>query len=108
MNLNDLKISWKLQALTAVALICLIVIATLSAVGLRDRMMVDRQNKVQHIVEAVTGVVAFFEQQAKSGSMTQDQAQTLAKATLRTLRYGDGNNEYFWIQDMGPVMLMHP
>ena len=108
MSLNDLKISWKLQALTAVALICLVVITTVAALGLRDRMMLDRQNKVQHIVEAVTGVVAFFEQQEKSGAMTRDQAQNLAKATLKTLRYGDGNAEYFWIQDMVPVMIMHP
>jgi len=107
-SLNDLKISWKLQALTAVALICLVVITTVAALGLRDRMMLDRQNKVQHIVEAVTGVVAFFEQQEKSGAMTRDQAQNLAKATLKTLRYGDGNAEYFWIQDMVPVMIMHP
>jgi methyl-accepting chemotaxis protein len=108
LNLADLKLSWKLQALTAIALICLAGIAGMGALDLRDRMMQDRQNKVQHIVEAVSGIVNFFDQQAKSGAMPEPQAQAMAKAVIKTLRYGDNGAEYFWIQDMQPVMIMHP
>ncbi|GAB6036340.1 methyl-accepting chemotaxis protein [Fundidesulfovibrio butyratiphilus] len=45
----------------------------------------------------------------KAGELTLDQAQTLAKERIRTMRYGGGN--YFWINDMSkpyPVMIMHP
>ncbi len=99
MRPHDLKISWKLQALTVAALLCLAGMAAVSALGLRDRMLADRQTKVQHIVEAVTGTVAYFEAQEKSGALTEAQAQSMAKSALKTMRYGDKGAEYFWIQD---------
>ena len=108
MRLSDLKISWKLLALTAVAALCLVFMAIYSALDLRDRMMTDRQDKVRHLVEATAGVVQYFEQQAKSGAMTEAQAQATAKATIRNLRYGNDGNDYFWLQDTQPVMVMHP
>ena len=108
MKLDDLRISWKLQALTAVALICLVAAVTVAALGLRDRMMLDRENKVQHVVEVASGVIEYLEQQAKSGTITVEQAQAQAKAAVKALRYGDSKAEYFWIQDATPVMLAHP
>src|ERR1700733_5396129 len=107
-KLDDLKISWKLQALTAIALICLVGAVAVAAFGLRARMMTDRENKVQHVVEVASGVIAYFEQQAKAGTLTEEQAQAQAKTAVKALRYGDNNGEYFWIQDTTPTMIAHP
>ncbi|HVJ52172.1 MAG TPA: cache domain-containing protein [Aliidongia sp.] len=108
MRLNDLKISWKLQALTASALVCLVVICVFAASGLRERMMTDRESSVRHLVEAASGVIGYFEKQAASGAVSVEQAQAEAKAAVKAMRYGDGGVEYFWIQDGTPVMVAHP
>jgi len=41
-----------------------------------------------------------------AGKLTRDEAQAQARATLATLRYD--RNEYFWVNDMHPRMVMHP
>jgi methyl-accepting chemotaxis protein len=43
---------------------------------------------------------------ATAGSVTREAAQAAALAELKGLRYG--GSEYFWVNDMGPRMLMHP
>jgi methyl-accepting chemotaxis protein len=60
----------------------------------------------QHLVEAAWGILNFYGQQAARGVMTSAQAQTAAKDAIRSVRY-EGNN-YLWINDLRPVMIMHP
>jgi methyl-accepting chemotaxis protein len=43
---------------------------------------------------------------AQKGDITVDDAQKRAMARVSALRYG--NNDYFWINDMQPRMVMHP
>jgi methyl-accepting chemotaxis protein len=44
--------------------------------------------------------------QEAAGTLTREQAQAMAKKAVAALRY-DGN-EYFWINDMQPRVVMHP
>ncbi|RYH10727.1 MAG: HAMP domain-containing protein, partial [Alphaproteobacteria bacterium] len=41
-----------------------------------------------------------------SGAMSREEAQKAAADTISAMRYGDSG--YFWINDMGPTMVMHP
>ena len=47
-----------------------------------------------------------FGARADSGELTKAEAQSQAEETLRSLRYS--GSEYFWINDMTPVMITHP
>jgi methyl-accepting chemotaxis protein len=49
-----------------------------------------------------------YGQRAASGKMTTEEAQKAAKSAVRALRFGNAENEYFWINDMYPRMLMNP
>jgi methyl-accepting chemotaxis protein len=51
-------------------------------------------------------VVGAFAARADAGEMSEAEAQQQAAATLKQLRYS--GEEYFWINDMTPVMIMHP
>ena len=44
----------------------------------------------------------------QSGALTREQAQTQAADRIEQLRWGDENQDYFWITDMHPTMIMHP
>ena len=74
-----------------------------------DASTVARQGKMdatrQH-VEIAHGVLVSAYQQEKDGRLSRADAQKLARETLATLRYD--KNEYFWINDMGPRVVMHP
>ncbi|MEO5331845.1 MAG: bacteriohemerythrin [Magnetococcus sp. YQC-5] len=72
----------------------------------KQSMMEDRQLKTRHLVETVHHVFHYFYAKQTSGELTEAQAQEAAKAEVKLLRYGE--NDYFWINDLTPKMVMHP
>jgi methyl-accepting chemotaxis protein len=71
-----------------------------------DADMAHRRQAVQHQVQVAHGLIAHLHAQEAAGRMPREQAQQLARDSLKALRYGNG--EYFWINDLSQRMLMHP
>ncbi|AEE47698.1 methyl-accepting chemotaxis protein [Cellulomonas fimi] len=92
-----------LALLTAAGLVALVAVAV---GGIERRIVEERQNATRAVVQTALGVVERYGQLAQDGSMSQDAAQAAALDELRTLRYS--GEEYFWVNDMHPTMLMHP
>ncbi|MDC8771883.1 methyl-accepting chemotaxis protein [Roseateles albus] len=51
-------------------------------------------------------IASGFHDKAKSGAMSEADAKAAAAAEISKIRYS--GNEYIWINDMGPQMVMHP
>ncbi|BDU74039.1 chemotaxis protein [Mesoterricola silvestris] len=66
----------------------------------------DRENATRVAVESVFGILQEFDARARRGELTVDQAKAQAVSVIRTLRYN--KEEYFWINDLTPRMVMHP
>ena len=66
----------------------------------------EKKIKTQHLVESAVAIVEHEYQAFKAGEQTEEQAKQRAIKTLEALRYGD--NDYFWINDMQAVVVMHP
>ncbi len=66
----------------------------------------SRKDATRQHVEIAYGILAATHKQEASGQLSRDQAQALAKQTIAQLRYE--GNEYFWINDMQPHVVMHP
>jgi methyl-accepting chemotaxis protein len=71
-----------------------------------DQALQDRMDSTRAHVEIAHGVIAWAQAQEAGGRMTHEQAQQVAREAVGKLRYD--RNEYFWIQDMQPRMVMHP
>lgn len=71
-----------------------------------DDAMQARMDATRQHVEVAHGVLVWAHAQEAGGQMTREQAQQLARNTVATLRYD--TQEYFWINDMQPRVLMHP
>ncbi|MHA2939775.1 methyl-accepting chemotaxis protein [Vibrio sp. RC27] len=93
----------------------LLLIATIIMVSLpfakviqdyRHDLMVDKEVKTRHIIEVSHGVLDYFHRQHDEGKLSLEQAQTEAKNAINKLRYEE--NDYFWINDLTPTMVMHP
>lgn len=65
-----------------------------------------KEVKTQHLVESTHGLLEHFYQLEQNGQLSREQAQAQALAAVSKIRYG--RNDYFWINDLQPVMLMHP
>jgi len=105
-DLTNLTIKRKLILIAALCFSALLINATLSLNNHRQTMLEDRYTKTRHVVETATATVEFFHGLYQKGELSEEIAQQRAIDALRALRYGE--NDYFWINDMGPVMVMHP
>ena len=66
----------------------------------------DSESKLKNLAETSYKIVEFYYNQSQKGVYSEAQAKDLAKQTISNLRYD--SNEYFWINDYTPVMIMHP
>ncbi|MFP4672034.1 MAG: cache domain-containing protein, partial [Desulfohalobiaceae bacterium] len=76
--------------------------------NIRSSLWEEKRTQVQHLVESQMTVLEHFQEQAESGEMSQEQAQEAAKSAISKARYGKRQQDYFWINDMQPEMIMHP
>ncbi len=66
----------------------------------------DAKVKLQNLTETSYKILEFYYDQSQKGLLTESQAKDLAKQEIRTLRYS--GDEYYWINDYTPNMIMHP
>jgi len=104
--LTDSSVQARLRRLTGVALIGMLLAIAVGLLSYHQSLMDARTRKTQSLVEAAWGVLAHYHQLETDGKLTREQAQLQAKETLRGLRYE--GQEYFWINDYQPVIIMHP
>jgi methyl-accepting chemotaxis protein len=73
---------------------------------LKKSIQNSRYLKTKHLVESASGILDYYAQQARANSLSLDDVKKRAKEAIKNLRYG--RNNYFWINDMEPRMIMHP
>ncbi len=96
----------KLIAMTLATIGALVVLFAVLLINGKHQMLEDREAKVRNLVEAAHGTVAYFEKEAREGRMSEDDAKKAAANAIRSLRYD--KVEYFWINDLNDLMVMHP
>ncbi|MFM4803296.1 methyl-accepting chemotaxis protein [Aeromonas bivalvium] len=97
------------QRLLLVTLSVLLILALLLASSLhlyRTGLMAEKSRQTKFQVETAYSLVASFEAQVRAGQLEAPEAKAQALAAVKALRYGD--NDYFWINDSHPTMVMHP
>ena len=104
--LRRMRINQRLWLILVIALISLLVVTFISLDHLRKEIHAAEITKATHLAEAAHSMLAVYHAKELSGELSPEQARSDALAALRGMRY-DGN-EYFWVNDMNYVMLMHP
>ncbi|HTS38130.1 MAG TPA: methyl-accepting chemotaxis protein [Candidatus Solibacter sp.] len=92
-------------AVIALAILGLLAFATFWLSTERSRILSEKQEKLKSLVETAHSVVADRYQLQQNG-LPQTEAQKQAMQLLKSMRY-QGDN-YFWINDLRPSMVMHP
>jgi methyl-accepting chemotaxis protein len=95
----------RLVMVAGITLLAFMMMGSLMLFHFKDEMLSGRKDKVRNLAEAAQTVVAYFEQLSRDGKMDQPTAQAAALQALRAIRYD--KKEYFWVNDLGPKMLMH-
>jgi methyl-accepting chemotaxis protein len=100
------KITTRFTLVALVTLTGIVVLAAVGLINLRRNLLADRADMTRNLVESVYSIVVQANAEEQSGRMSRQAAQSMAAGTIRAMRFGDDN--YFWINDMHPTMVMHP
>ncbi|OHC19537.1 MAG: chemotaxis protein [Pseudomonadales bacterium RIFCSPHIGHO2_02_FULL_60_43] len=105
-NLRSLPINRRLWLILVVAIVMLIIQGALLLKQIEADLYAAKSEKTQHVVQSAAGILQHYHALEAAGGITREAAQKQAAEIIRNLRY-DGQ-EYFWINDQTPVMVMHP
>jgi methyl-accepting chemotaxis protein len=96
----------KIYALIGLSFMGLLGIAFLDSRELASSLKQQKQIELKHLAELALGMVKEEHAASQKGDIAVADAQKRAMTRVAALRYG--NNDYFWINDMQPRMVMHP
>ena len=105
-SLRSLPISRRLWLILLVAIVMLVFQGALLLRQIHTDLYAAKGEKTQHVVQSVAGILKHYHSLESSGGISREEAQAQAMEVIKGLRY-DGQ-EYFWINDQTPVMIMHP
>ncbi len=103
---SNLSVRSKIGAIVAFAFTGMVIAGATALSSLQAELMEGHKTKVQELAESAQALIAHYEGEAKGGRISEAAAKAAALEGLRAMRYDGGG--YFWVNDMTPVMVMHP
>lgn len=89
-----------------VAVASVALLAFTSLLNIKEELRKAEITKATHLVEVAHDIMAHYHARQMRGELTEADARRAALEALRGLRYQ--GNEYFWVNDMNNIMIMHP
>ncbi|MFZ7101481.1 MAG: methyl-accepting chemotaxis protein [Peptococcaceae bacterium] len=107
MFLKSIKI--KLIALTVIP-IFLFTALTLAYIlpSIKENIYSEKRSQTQDIVSSALSLINYYYSLESSGQVTGAEAQRRAAEAIRSIRFGDQEADYLWINDLQPRIVMHP
>lgn len=96
-----------LPPLAAVVLFVAVVFGLLLP-GYHDALLERKKEMIRELTTTAWNILYYYNAKTDTGELTRVEAQATAAEEIRKLRYGPENKDYFWINDMRPVLVMHP
>src|SRR5688500_11645597 len=106
MRLRELPIRTKLLAFPAFTVLGLFLMSCLALIGTHEVLMKGHSKELQNVIDVARHIVVHYYDQAKTGRITEVEAQEQAKAALSQIRFN--GDEYVFIFDYDGINVMHP
>jgi len=106
LNLRRFTIFQRLAILVGIVIFGLIVLIISSLSNQYQALKNEQYLKTKNVVETAYSTIKHYAALEQNQTLTRQQAQSQAIASIRSLRYDDTN--YFWINNYQPAMVMHP
>ncbi|MCI8212068.1 chemotaxis protein [Pseudomonas sp. S25] len=106
MTMRSLSISRRLWLILVVSVLMLFILAAAMLKQVHTDLYAAKAEKTMHVVQSASGILEYYQGLETAGALTRDAAQKQALDAIRGMRYN--KDDYFWINDMRPVMIMHP
>jgi methyl-accepting chemotaxis protein len=106
MHTMRFSIGLRIYSIIGLSFCGLIGLAVMQAGNLAASLKQQRENELSHLTQLALSIAREEFDTAVRDHSPEDLARKTAAARIAKLRYGNG--DYFWINDLGPRMIMHP
>jgi len=103
---EGLRISFRIWIIISLTLLIMAATAALDLNKRYDVLVNEKKEQSKLLVEALSSVIEDYTSKEQSGELSKQDAQDQALAAIKASRYGD--NDYFWVNSIDTVMVMHP
>ncbi len=76
--------------------------------SMRAAIYKEKQTMLENLVGPAIGYLESINAQVQAGQVSLEEAQKRAFERIKNMRYGPEGKDYFWVNDFGPKMIMHP
>jgi methyl-accepting chemotaxis protein len=90
----------------AAGILALLALSIYGSLTISSILLERKQAELRSLAQTATSLIAGYEQRARSGEFSIDEAKRRAADTLRTMRYN--GNDYFVVLDYTNLVVMHP
>ncbi|MFZ5761217.1 MAG: cache domain-containing protein [Thermodesulfobacteriota bacterium] len=90
------------------AILFVVVVYQVFLPSLEAALLERKREMVHELTETAWHILQTYDALAERGEIAPAEARQKAIRQIREIRYGDDHKSYFWINDMRPVMVMHP
>jgi methyl-accepting chemotaxis protein len=104
--LGNLKMSMKLQAMVAVAVVGIVAVAVMGLLTLKSNLVEDRKAKIRDLVLVTKQMLDLDYQNSLKSGLNEEDARARAKTIVAGLRFGD--NDYFFAVNSQGINQAHP
>lgn len=104
--LSNMKIATRINILTVLLALGMGMVLFLSAQSLNKVLQQAYGQRTRSTIDIAFTLVKEYQQRVKSGEFSLEEGQSRALKRLSSMRY-DGEN-YYWVNDVNGIMLMHP
>lgn len=99
----------KIIVIGVLPILAFIIINILStSYSIPNRLLEDKKNETEKLVHTGLSILWYYYGLEETGGYGRERAQLEAKEAIRAIRTGEGIQDYFWIHDFHPRMVIHP
>ncbi|WP_020611035.1 methyl-accepting chemotaxis protein [Sediminispirochaeta bajacaliforniensis] len=101
--------AWKLIIIVSTLLLFSLLISDILFIRtFRASIYQEKRESLTRLVDAAMGIINYTAEKETSGALSREDAQDMAKELLAHFSYGKDRMDYFWINNLQQIMVMHP
>ena len=104
---KDWKISTKIIGISVFTILAAVLGVLLYFLPMmQSKLIEEKRSATKNVIDIAYTLIAEYDARAQKGEFSVQDAQKRALTRIKSLRYK--NDDYIWINDMHPTMIMHP
>lgn len=105
--MNSIKFKLAAIGLIPIVLFVFLIMFYLIPV-IKNSIYQEKKIQTREMTNTALGVLDHYHQLEQKGDLTRQKAQDRALQIIKSMTFGNERQDYFWINDTEPLMIMHP